>query len=413
MSARRVREGLLWSGCFVLLLACGGKQASPADSSGAGASAAGSTSTAGAGTAGSRPAQGGHTNSAAGAGGRGGEPLPMAGSAGEPQDNRPPRPTWDPPFELGAPGWQGSDKPLCEKHVGYHEAFDVWSDSGGVYALLSEGCNELAGTPCGAEGLTVQFNDGSGWQSIYHTDATPNLHLRGLPAGPAVLVGLQCGIALLDSDGNGTCSTPLQGLPPADVFGVSSDHAYAIDDARVLEYTGGTWQELATLPNAAEAIWADDQNIVAVGFNQAVYLNTGSGFNAMAGVPAGDYVSVWAFAVNDIWLGNRVGQLVHFDGASWSVLPSGSTRSIDGLWGAEGQLFFRTAREFGRSDGHTAEILLAGPGADADNPRIEIGGLWGRSAKEVFVSLVDANFQDYACGEHFMVWFDGDEFHEF
>ena len=40
-------------------------------------------------------------------------------------------------------------------------------------------------------------------------------------------------------------------------------------------------------------------------------------------------------------------------------------------------------------------------------------GLWGRSAKEVFVAFNDAEAKKEPCGSAFIAWFDGTEFHRF
>lgn len=409
MMSRSISGWELMSWGSLLLLSCGGRQSTSVEHGGATSSAGGDNfaQSAGDSSVNARGGQSAMTDSG------GAAPFDAGGAEPEPADPRPARPLWDPPLQLGTPGWQGSHEPLCERHRGAHQAFDVWADQRGVFVLLSETCNALAGEECGSEALTVQFNDGSGWQSIYRTEPTSNLHLRGLPGGNLMLVGMPCGISLLEPNGRASCSTSLQGLPPADATATDANSAYAIDDERVLAYAKGAWTVRATLPSAGEAISAAPGIVAIAGFNQAVYVDLGDGFRALPDVPAGDYASVWAFGPSDIWLGNRVGQLVHYDGAAFEVIPTGATNAIDGLWGADGQLFFRTWSDFGRWNGKSIEILFSGAGPDADNPRLEVGGLWGRSAKEVFVTLVDAKFEPYACGEHFVVWFDGARFHEF
>jgi hypothetical protein len=39
--------------------------------------------------------------------------------------------------------------------------------------------------------------------------------------------------------------------------------------------------------------------------------------------------------------------------------------------------------------------------------------LWGLSPKEVFLTVSDREFRNYACGEYFSLWFDGEAFHPF
>jgi hypothetical protein len=160
-------------------------------------------------------------------------------------------------------------------------------------------------------------------------------------------------------------------------------------------------------------LWANDEIVVAAGWNQSLYVKraTGSAFEPLPGVPAGNYASVWGFASDDLWFGNQSGQLVHCDGAAWTVVEAETQeKAISNLWGSEGQLFFLTQSEIGRLVGTKPELLIP---MDPSEPRITMRDVWGLSPKEVFVSVVDPEFKQYACGETFMLWFDGTEFHDF
>lgn len=57
-----------------------------------------------------------------------------------PEDHRPLPPEWDAPVELGEPGWKESREPLCTTRNGTLAAFDVWADSRGVFALVTDEC---------------------------------------------------------------------------------------------------------------------------------------------------------------------------------------------------------------------------------------------------------------------------------
>jgi hypothetical protein len=82
------------------------------------------------------------------------------------------------------------------------------------------------------------------------------------------------------------------------------------------------------------------------------------------------------------------------------------------MWGTDDVLFF-AGRDggLGRISNGRLDVLLA-PGQTASG--LQITGLWGRSATEVFVALNDEpGYRDYACGGDFMIWFDGSQFHQF
>jgi hypothetical protein len=202
------------------------------------------------------------------------------------------------------------------------------------------------------------------------------------------------------------------------VFGAGPKRAYALDGANALESKGAAFENTVTLPSAARAIWANDEIIAVVGDNQTFLTRPVSGgeFEAVPGVPAGNYGTLWGFSATDLWLGNLPGQLVHYDGSSFRAIDLGTSRadpSVRALWGADGDLYFVSTYEFGRvRKGSTeAEILIGG--GDADKPRIHFHGLWGLSATEVFLTVSDEDYYRYRCGGMFTLMFDGAHFHEF
>ncbi|MEO6598282.1 MAG: hypothetical protein ABIQ16_00310 [Polyangiaceae bacterium] len=364
----------------------------------------------------------------------------LAGNGGEasndPVDMRPPRPLWDPPFSVGAPGWRDSSKALCENYHGDENAFDVWADSRGVFGIFATTCNILAGTSCGNQGVSLQFNDGTGWQVLYTVPPGPgmgspgDMYLSGFDAGPVLLSGYlpdQLGIWRISLKGKATLDAPLVVTRPFTVganlayaVGLSNPEQVVIPDT-LYKLTDDKWSKELTLPAPAQGIWADQDRIVIAGGDQAVYQKgaADADFVAIPGVPAGDYSAVWSFGPDDTWVGNQAAQLVHYDGSKWTVFETGakdvSGRGIAQLWGSsDGQLFFRTYTEMGRYDGNKVELLLKLPaGGNPESPRVSIGGLWGISSKEVFVSVSDGEFNQYACGGQFMLFFDGKALHSF
>jgi len=367
---------------------------------------------------------GGHAGSTAGSAGA----THSGGAASNvPVDNRPPRPTWDPPFSVGTPGWRDSTTPLCEAHQGRQDAFDVWADERGVFGIFSAVCNVLAGDACGKQGLSLQFNDGSGWQLLYALPpgsgmgSTGSLHLTGFDGGPLLISGFldaKTGLWRIGLDGSADLQAELEVGRP---FVVGSDVAYALGADSLYRFKDDKWSTFAALPEPVQEVWADQDTIIVVGQNQAVYRkSTGDdAFVHLEDVPAGDYSAVWGFSADDIWLGSQAKQLVHYDGATWKVVETGSEdvsgAGIAQLWGSnDGDLFFRTRIEMGRLKGDEAELLITlPPNVDPSMSRVITSGMWGLSSKEVFLAVADKDFRKYACGEQFMLWFDGETFHSF
>lgn len=265
------------------------------------------------------------------------------------------------------------------------------------------------------------FNSGSGWQSLHEIapgqPASGSIQVTGFADGALLLAGGILGQVGIYSFDAGKLQNVWEFESGGRVF-AAAKRAYAVDGAKVLELQGGAFKTIATLPSPAKAIWANDEIIAVVGDSQTFMTRPVSGgeFTAVAGVPAGDYSTVWGFGASDLWLGNVPGQLVHYDGASFRVFTldtSPDDPSVRSLWGVDGELYFISTYEFGRvqtSSGET-EILIGSGGARV--PRIHFAGLWGLSSKEVFLTLSDEDYYRYRCGGMFSLVFDGSSFHEF
>ena len=375
------------------------------------------------------------SNGKAGAAGNGGEATAGGGSSvglggaasNVPLDTRPARPAWKPPFAVGTPGWRESSEALCEHHQGDQEAFDVWADSRGVFGLFAASCNVLGGTRCGQQGVSLQFNDGTGWHLLYAVPpgsgmgSNGGLRLAGFDSGPLLVSGFmpdRLGIWRITTAGEIGLDAALEVNRPVTV---GAHLAYALGPETLYRFIDDQWTEYLTLPAPAQSLWADEDRIVIVGTNQAVYekRTADADFVTIPGAPAGDYSAVWSFGVDDIWVGNQAAQLVHYDGAKWTVFETGS-KDVSGagilqLWGSsDGQLFFRTFGEMGRYDGSQLKLLLELPATeDPSRIRVKTGGLWGLSSTEVFLAVTDGQFNQYACGGQFMLFFDGTSFHSF
>jgi hypothetical protein len=401
------------------------------DLGGQSSSASGAAGNAGGVSTGGATATSGGTaldGSASGGNGAGG-----TGAVQEPVDTRPARPAWVPPFtaKLGTPGWQQSTQPICETNQGWGPRFEVWADARGVYALFAAGCDKLADVPCGNDGASLKFNSGSGWQLVHQfappPTAAPGYNEEvmdlwsGFPGGSLLMSGTladQAGIYFVDGS-----NLAFQAAMPTTngAFVAGSDLAYVIDGTdgtRLLKYSAGIWSSLGEATSNLRAVWADSQSVVVVGEDQTILVQSGDGpLTALPNVPAGDYISVWAFGASDIWTGNSIGQLMHYDGKAWRAIPTGSidTRfGVSKLWGADGIVYFITPVEMGRWNGSSVDMLLEPPaGTDFTAYPGYFIGLWGRSAQEVFVAMWDRRYLDYACGENFLLWFDGSQFHQF
>jgi len=268
---------------------------------------------------------------------------------------------WTSPFpNTGADGtWKGSAATFCPHATGI-EAFDLWSDARGVYALIAgsdavavadnadagppvagssggaqppiagasgdaAGAGGFAGSaggggfgggivtsPCGNNacvGETILFNDGvAGWQRIYErreSAAFSERRLSGVTGGPLVLNGRVdpfngasgCSLGRLDG---ADWSCDRAGGTVGAFYAVHSTLAYAAADGNLIAFDGADWSVLdPAAPGQVASSWSDGTTLIAIDNNGAVsQLRNGVWTNPFGGLWA---QSVWGNAADDLW----------------------------------------------------------------------------------------------------------------
>jgi hypothetical protein len=286
----------------------------------------------------------------------------------------------------------------------------------------------LAGCPNDGQGHSspvLEFNDGSGWRLLWEGTFMPYVEFTGIPNGPLLLTGPDCGLTELDpGTGTETCWLALHGesWKPQPTFVVNPAVAYqadsgggSTDNGRFFDYRAGAWTlEIPKLPEPINAIWGTETLVYLAGDYQLYTWASASpsALVPMPNAPSARYTAAWGLAENDVWFGNSAGQLVHYDGTSFTVLQVSvpERRGIQGLWGQGDRLYFRTQTEFGRVVNGRAETLLTAPVDDNG----AVAGMWGTSPADVFLAIegvLDTNMTP--CRHNSMFWFDGQTFHQF
>jgi hypothetical protein len=204
---------------------------------------------------------------------------------------------------------------------------------------------------------------------------------------------------------------------------VNANLAYAVSYDRVLKFDGDFWTQLGgPLPGVswANALWADASTVVVaaadkLGGGDVLQIASGADPVSLPGFPKqATPFAVWGLGAADVWVGTAQGQLEHYDGAAWTEMATipyrglGS-KSVSGasgigkikLWGTGNRLYAMAGNVFGRWDGARFEVLesLAGEAFFA--------GLWGNSASEVFLAVVDRQGSSNTCGPLRLRWYDG------
>jgi hypothetical protein len=355
---------------------------------------------------------------------------------------------WTPPFaDVGAPGWKDSDEPFCTGIDGQY-GVDVYSDARGVFAVVSGSGPSLKTTnpnpdedagvevdtggvfASGEQRLRTQlwFNDGNGWvRRMDKPDVGSRYRLSAVPSGPFLLNDPSdvflgqgeptpaCRLGVVQG-GKMTCYDldPVQG-----VMAVDDKLVYALTGGvRLLNYDGEAWHSNSpVVPYPSTAIWADRDNVLAVGkAGTALWLQQGT-WTADDPGTLESFTAVWGPARDDLWAGTSNGTIFHYDGAAWSEVAQMGGVSCDvnlpiqGIWGSGKDIYFYSYAEIAHWNGKKLESLTNWT-CSATQSSAYIMGLSGTSRSNIFIAMIDAaRFNVDECGAAFIVYYDGETFH--
>jgi hypothetical protein len=346
---------------------------------------------------------------------------------------------WSVPFAgAGDDGWRDSPSALCpglESVTATH----VWGDGRGVYMLAAGNANVLNPLHAADDDAGVAqdeslgsastsrtrlfHNEGGGWtRRAELSGASMQARLSGIARGPLFVYGGpgedQRACALGEVIGS-EFDCKLVDTTIGGVAVVSPSLAYALEEANKLRvYDGSGWQlHPEALPRAANAIWADEHELVAVGFDGSVMRLRDERWTVenVGGIQR--LTAVWGTSGDDLWVGTLSAELLHFDGSGWSKVGQlgGVTCSrreaIEHIWGAGSHVWVSTAAELARWDG--SEMTTFGNWTCTSNTSADrISNVWGTAPDDVFIAVTGGNVQP-PCGAAFVVHYDGELFHRF
>ena len=144
---------------------------------------------------------------------------------------------------------------------------------------------------------------------------------------------------------------------------------------------------LGTTPtsDAADPDWVTVSEPAAVGTQPTLWtLDT-----TIAGGGIGD---VWGSAANNVFaIGPALGEMVHFDGAGWSTVSSGTPNGLNDMWGVSSGSIYASGGNFAGTtniehyNGSSWSALAGVPSAQY------LSGIWGLSDTSLFVVATDGS----------------------
>jgi hypothetical protein len=221
------------------------------------------------------------------------------------------------------------------------------------------------------------------WDGASWADQTPAGEylpinaISGRSSSDVVAVGASGTIYQYD----GTSWTQVTGITTQTLRGAwvgSTGEAYAVGDAgTILHRQSGVWTASTSGVTSFFGVWGDATDVFIAG-TTGLLQRSGASWNAVT-LPGGAQIldDVWGLSPTDIYAAGYAGQILHFDGATWSALSSPTTQPLERLGGSAGDVL---AVGGGGEIVHYDEVTWT-PTTNTTNLT---GGVWGSGPGDVF-----------------------------
>ena len=350
---------------------------------------------------------------------------------------------WRAPLtHVGDDGWRSSTTPLCAgvQEVSSHA---LWADAHGVFVAVSGFGGPLTGDSDVPEDdggvidrtltagefapLTrVLHNEGSGWSLRAALEGATRARVTAASPSQLILHGdagqldRACTLGVITHDAF-SCAE-LSGTVPK-VHAVSKTRAFALTAQQTLfQHDGSTWSPVTPeLAASARDLWADADVLVVAGLLGNVHRLGAEGWQTEnVGQPV-ELSALWGRSANDLWAGSADGKLFQFDAGGWREvaqlggLTCMNSQPILRISGGAEHVWVHTPSQLARWTGSELETFAnwtCTPREIGNENSESIDDLWAVADDDVYVAFSNVRSQS-ACGDAFVVHWDGAEFHRF
>jgi len=126
------------------------------------------------------------------------------------------------------------------------------------------------------------------------------------------------------------------------VSGTSASNVYAAG-AGVIAHWNGSWQPTTMAGDVFHGVWASGQDrAIAVGTDNMhglIATQQATGWDRQTVDQIFQLSGVWGKAADDVYAVGDDGTIIHFDGASWSPMASGTQNQLRGIAGTADEVF--------------------------------------------------------------------------
>ena len=163
-------------------------------------------------------------------------------------------------------------------------------------------------------------------------------------------------------------------------------------DTPIVSMDGWEWQRLLPQGNSLSGIWGTSStDVFAVGDSGTILHYDGAAWSPMNSGTARGLDSVWGSSPSDVFAVGWSGTILHCDGAAWSLMSSGIAERLYGVWGSSSSDIFAVGRwgTILHCDGAAWSLMSSGIAE-------RLYGVWGSSSSNVFAVGSDGTIMHFS-----------------
>jgi hypothetical protein len=235
--------------------------------------------------------------------------------------------------------------------------------------------------------VTTQLPDEGGvllWTPSAVAQSGPVEHLNAIWGASAsdIWIAGQTGANVLQH-WNGTSWSSFAGAESVDMvalWGSGSSDVYAVGGTKMQHWNGSTWSDTTAAPNTLLAVWGSSAtDVYACGKTGTLVHSSGGAFSAVAGNPLGteDCAAIWGSSSSDVYIGEA--NVYRYNGTSWSAVSAGIT-GVRAIWGTSPSDVW-----IGGTSGNVVHYDGSSWSAPLTVGNADVAAIWGTSTSDVYL----------------------------
>ncbi|HJQ12897.1 MAG TPA: hypothetical protein VJ840_17835 [Gemmatimonadaceae bacterium] len=164
------------------------------------------------------------------------------------------------------------------------------------------------------------------------------------------------------------------------VWAKSPTNVFAVGSATIVHYDGSGWSESAAPVGGLNAVWADPTSnaAFAVGSGGGIAYFDGATWRQLSSGTTETLNDVWGTSSSDVFVVGTHGTILHYNGIAWSPQASGTTQTLNAIWGSSANSVFAVGDDIIEHYDGSAWTR------QTTSVPMLLHGVWGTSSNDVY-----------------------------